>query len=159
MSYDAKNQLVQGRKLKSQRLVIPFSVVGHATPASKTVSVEDPGVLFLNFEGVSGITLAAGAVDTAGELSDITFAAATDTTGIFNILVRVGETVQKVILARVHKTGGAENVNGTFPTMVIGALGITSVGNKIALNLDTATDFSVAATSRWALELEYQVSE
>lgn len=162
MSYDAKNELVRARQLKTQRLVLPFTVVGHATPASKTVSQDDPAVLFLNFEGKTGITLALGAVDSAAELSDITFATATDTTGIFNALIRISETVQKVIVARITKRGDAtatNSVNATFPTMSVGALGITSVGDKIVLNFDTATAFEVAATSYWAIEVEYQVSE
>jgi hypothetical protein len=160
MAYQSKNQGVEARRLKTQRLVLPFSVVGHATPASKTITRDDPSLLFLNFEGISGITLALGAVDTAGELSDITFASATDSTGVFNVLVRVGETVEKVVLARLCKRGAVEaNVCGTDPTMSVGAAGITSAGDKIALNFDCTTDFSVAATSRWALELEYVTAQ
>lgn len=162
MSYDSKNELVQGRRLKTQRLVLPFSVVGHATPGSKTVTVDDPGVLFLDLEGKNGITLALGAVDSAAELSDITFASETDTTGIFSALIRVDEAISKVLLARITKRGGAsatDNVNATFPSMVVGALGITSGGDKIVLDFDTATNFATAATSYWAIEVEYQVSE
>ncbi len=160
MAYQSKNEGVQARRLKTQRLVLPFSVVGHATPASKTVTRDEPSILFLNFEGVSGITLALGAVDSAGELSDITFASATDSTGVFNVLVRVGEQVQKVVLARLCKRGAVEaNVCATDPTMSVGAAGITTAGDKIALDFDCTTNFATAATSRWALELEYVVAE
>jgi hypothetical protein len=157
MSYEAKNEFVRGRQLKVQRLVLPFSITGHATPASKTIVRDDAGLLFINTEGISGITVAAGAMDTDAELAAITFTAADDSDGIINLCVRVGEDLDKVLLARLSKRGANENVNGTFPTGATS--GITSVGDKVVLNVDTATDFSAAATSNWVLELEYQVSE
>lgn len=157
MSYDSKNPLVQGRRLKTQRLCLPFSVTGNAVPASKVITRDDPALLYLGMEGLNGLTVAAGAFDSSAEQSAITFATATDSTGVFSLLVRVSEPVGKVLLARLSKVGADENVNGTFPTGA--TLGISSVGDKIVLNVDSATDFSVAATSSWCLELEYQVSE
>lgn len=157
MSYDSKNELVQGRRLKTQKLSIPFKVGFHATPASKTITNDEPALLFLKVQGIDRITLAAGAVDSAAELSAITFATATDTTGVFNALVRVGEQVKKVCYARITSRAGASDiVAATFPTGATS--GISSAGDKIVLNLDSARDFS-AADGDYCLEVEYVVAD
>lgn len=157
MSYDAKNELVRARQLKVQKLSIPFFIDANATPASKTVTRDEPALLFLNVEGISGITLAAGAVDSAAELSAITFATATDATGVFNALVRIGESLLKVCSAKiVSRAGASDIVAATFPTGATS--GITSVGDKIVLNFDAGRDFS-SADGDYCLEVEYVVAE
>lgn len=157
MSYDAKNELVRARQLKVQKLSIPFLVVANATPASKTVTIDEPALLFLNVEGISGITLAAGAVDSAAELSAITFATATDSTGVFNALVRISEPLAKVCLARiVSRNSTSDIVAATFPTGA--TAGITSVGDKVVLNFDAGRSFA-SVDGNYCLEVEYVVAD
>lgn len=154
-NYVAKNELTRGRQLKVQTLAIPFFITHHATPASKSLASDEPGMVFLKTEGKSNLTLADGAVDSAAELSAITFATVTDSTGIFSALVRVGETIDKVMYVRLVKRNGAEAVVGTPPT---GATTfISSGGDKIVANFDTATDLS-AADGDYCLEVAYTVS-
>lgn len=155
-SYDAKQSNVLARQLKVQRLSIPFLITANATPASKTVSVDEPSILFLNVEGISGITVAAGALTTA-ELAAITFATATDSTGVFNALVKIDESLSKVCSAQiVSRAGASDIVAATFPTGATS--GITLLGNKIVLNLDSGRNFA-SANGDYCLEVEYVVAE
>jgi hypothetical protein len=154
MSYPSKNELVQGRQLKTRRLVIPVLITGHATPANKSVSYDEPALMFLKLEGTGQdhITLARGAVDSAGELSAITFASVDDSDGILSVLVRCGEAIDKVCSVKLVKRNGAELVVGTAPT---GATQfITSGGDKVVANFDTATDLSAGNLS-CVIEIEY----
>jgi hypothetical protein len=155
MSYDPKHELVRARQLKTARLAIPVFITGNATPASKSIAYDEPALVFLKTEGLDHITLARGAVDSAAELSAITFATATDATGIFSALVRLNEQIAKVCSVKLVKRNGNEQVVGTPPT---GASSyITSAGDKIVANFDCAVDFS-AANGDFALEVEYVVS-
>lgn len=157
MSYQAKNELVRGRQLKVQEVSIPFKITANATPASKTVERDEPALLFLNVEGISGITLAAGAVDSSAELSAITFATATDSTGVFNALVRIGEQLRKVCSARiVSRNGTSDIVAATFPTGATS--GISSVGDKVVLNFDAGRSFA-SVDGDYCLEIKYVVAE
>lgn len=141
-NYQAKDEKTLSRQLKVQELAIPMFIEGNAIPASKTQSSDEPSMVFMNTEGIQGITLAAGAVDSADELAAITFATADDGTGVYNLLVRIGEQVEKVVTAQVVRRDGNEVISCTFPT---GAEeGITSAGDKIVLNCDTAVDLSAA---------------
>lgn len=152
MSYPSKHELVQGRQLKTRRLVIPVLITGHATAASKSITYDEPALMFLKTEGLDHITLANGAVDSAGELSAITFASANDANGIFSVLVRCGEAVDKVCSVKLVKRNGAEQVVGTAPT---GATAyITSGGDKVVANFDTATDLS-AGNLDCSIEIEF----
>ena len=98
MSYDSKDSQVQGRKLKVQRLVIPFSIVGHATSTSVVARSDEPSLMFFRTEGVDGITEASGAL-ASGDTATYSVAA-NDTNGTFNVLLHVEEAVAKVCSAR-----------------------------------------------------------
>ncbi len=159
MSYDAKNEQVRSRQLKTQKLSLPFSVVGHATPGSKTIVVDDPSILFLQFEGKDGMTVALGAFDTAGELSALTLTTADDSDGKFNAVIRIGEALSKVLSAKAVLRGSATQtgIDGEYVTGA--SAGITSGGDKIVLYFNTTAAFEVAATTQWVIEVEYVVSE
>lgn len=149
MSYNATNELVQNRQLKVQRLVIPFAITGNATPASVVLASDEPAILFLKSQGVDQITDALDSDD-----GTPTLASATDLTGIFNIMVKVGESIAKVQHAEViTRTGTA--------ALVVCSLadtdGITAAGDKIVLNCDTAVDLS-AANLDACLVLEYVIA-
>lgn len=157
MSYDAKNELVRGRQLKVQEVAIPFLITANATPASKVITRDEPALLFLNVEGINQCTVAAGAFDSSAEAAAVTFATPTDSTGVFGCLVRINEPVQKVVSARiVSRAGASDIVAATFPTGATS--GITSLGDKIVLNLDCGRDFS-AANGDYALEIKYVTAE
>lgn len=150
MSYTPKNELVQNRQLKVQRLVIPFAITGNATPASVAISRDEPAVLFLKTEGVNQIT---PALDTADGTP--TLVSANDGNGIFNLMLKISEPVGKVMQAKVVTR------SGTAAAVVCGlanTTGITAGGDKIVLNCDTAVDLS-AANLDACLEVEYVVSE
>lgn len=152
MSYPSKHELVEGRQLKTRRLVIPVLITGNATAASKSITYDEPALMFLKTEGLDHITLARGAVDSASELSAITFVSPDDSDGKFSILVRCGEQVDKVCSVKLCKRNGAELVVGTAPT---GATAfISSGGDKVVANFDTATDMS-AGNLDCSIEIEY----
>ena len=92
-NFPAKDSLVLGRQLKVQRLVIPFSIVGHATASAVSISKDEPALLFIKTEGVDQIT---AVVDGSPTLTS-----ANDANCIFNILVNVGESIAKVMHANV----------------------------------------------------------
>lgn len=156
-SFNAKQENVQKRALKVQKLSIPFYITANATPASKVVTRDEPSLLFLNVQGISGISVAAGAFDSSAEASAITFASAADATGVFSALVRIGEPLAKVCSAMiVSRSGASDIVAATFPTGATS--GISSLGDKIVLNFDCARDFS-SADGDYCLQVEYVVSE
>lgn len=155
-NYQAKDEKVLSRQLKVQEIAIPLFVLHNATPASKTVSNDEPSLLFINTQGISQITLANGAVDSAAELSAITFASASDANGVYSMLVRIGEPIKKVVSAQVIRRDGNEVISCTFPTGATS--GISSAGDKIVLNADSAVDFS-AADYDASLVIRYVISE
>lgn len=148
-NYNAKNELVQNRQLKVQRLVIPFTITGNATPASVVIARDEPGLLFLKTEGVNQIT---PALDTADGTP--TLATADDSDGIFNLMIKIGEPLAKVMSARVAGRASAAIVGCTLAN----TNGITAGLDKIVLNCDTAVDFS-AANLDGCLVVEYVVAE
>lgn len=150
--FQAKDTLVLGRQLKVQKLVIPFAITGNATPASVVLRSDEPGILFLRSEGVDQITSANGAID-SGETATYTVAAS-DASGIFNLLVKINEQIEKVQQARVvSRTTGVSH-----PCFLGDADGISGNGNKIMLTCDSTVDLSSANLDA-CLEVEYVVSE
>lgn len=148
-NYYAKNELVQGRQLKVQRLVIPFAITGNATASAVSISRDEPALLFLKTEGVDEITPALDSADGTPTLT-----AANDANGIFNLMIKISEQVGKVMHAQV--------VGRDAATLVVCTLadsdGISAAGDKILLDCDTAVDLS-AANLDACLELEYVVAE
>lgn len=148
MSYNAKQELVQDRQLKVQRLVIPFAITANATPASVVISRDDPSILFLRTQGVDEIT---AALDTADGTPS--YASANDASGVFNILVKIQEQIGKVMHAEVVQRTVAAQAVCTLAAVA----GITAAGDKIALN---CTLGNLATTNMDAcLVVEYVVAE
>lgn len=150
-NYRAQKEAVQGRQLKVQRLSIPFTITGHATPASKSFTVDEPAVLFLQLEGIDKITEAAGCLD-SGETAtpDQTVL---DSTGKFNMCVKVDETVSKIVSAVV-----INRKDGTLEPCFVNASGdsLTSNDDKILLNCDS--DVNLASANLDAcLVIEYVI--
>lgn len=149
MSYNAKNELVQNRQLKVQRLVIPFLITGNATPASVVLANDEPALLFLKTQGVNQITPALDPAD-----GTPTLAAANDASGIFNLMVKISEPVGKVMHAYVQSRDAAAIVGCTLAN----TSGVTAAGDKIVLNCDHTVDLS-AANLNACLVLEYVCAE
>lgn len=162
-SFQAKDEIVLGRQLKVQRLVLPFSIVGSATSTSVQHSADEPAVLFLRTQGVDNITTASGALssaDTAPSFGD----APVDANGVFNALVKVGETVSKVCSVRLSRRGATIAAAAAQVASLGTATGIVQLsagGNstKIAISCDCDVDLSGANTADLCLEVEYIVSE
>lgn len=153
MAYMAKSELVQGRQLKVQKLEIPFTITGNATPASVVVVVDEPSIMFVKTQGTDKITVAAGALD-SGEAVP-TFVAQNDGTGLFSVLIKVSEQIDKVCYARIVKRNSH---TGADTAKIANTTGISANGDKIALDCDTSVDLSAASLNA-CLEIAYIVKE
>jgi hypothetical protein len=151
MSYEAKDSLVRDRQLKVQEVCIPLAITGNATPASVSVVSDEPAIMFIRTEGVDGITEASGALD-AGQTAP-TFTSPDDATGVFAILIRAGEPVEKVVSAKLVSRSSTECV-----AIDLAGTGIDAIGDKICLNADSAVDLS-AADLDCAIEVKYIAAE
>jgi hypothetical protein len=140
--------------------VLPFQIVGHATPASKTRQIDDPSVLFLELEGsgLDDINEASGALDPSE--TDPTFTTAvSDANGIFNCLIKVGEPIKKVLRASCKRSSTTvAEADDSFIVSLGDADGITANGDKIILTVDSDSALT-SGTHNLCLEVEYQVSE
>jgi hypothetical protein len=152
-AYYPKDDSVYRRSVEVQRLSIPFLITHNATPASKVLSVDEPSLLFLGVQGINNLTVASGAFDTSAEQSAITFASATDTTGIFSILCRINEPLVKVMSVTIVARDGSSSVPGTSPTGASGTF-ITSLGNKIVANFSGAVNLATT-DGNYTLVVEY----
>ena len=150
----SQNPSVRNHQLKHESLKVGFTIVGHATPGSKTHTVDLPGIMILRTEG---ITTAADALET------ITFTTAVDATNAcFGILIDGSElgSIRKVKgakLTQVLATGTAivtRAPNSGVPTAMLTA------GGNIAIEfLMTGTDLgSGAETAVCLLEIEYELN-
>lgn len=148
-----KNAVVEDHVLKHDKLVFEFAVVGSATPASKTLSSDLPGVCVLAAEGK--LTDLAAVEDVTG---DTNYAAPDDSDGKINVLLKASElgSILKVMKIMAHVKDSA----GTFtaaPCTGFGTSGKTAGGN-ICFQVDTAVDFS-AASGTVVVEVDYKLSE
>jgi hypothetical protein len=174
ISYQASNENVLACQLKVQSLTLPFSVAGNATPGSVVVTVQDPSILFINTQGVNQIT--AALQPAYGDVTP-TFAAATDSTGVFNLLVWINPGVPIASgnspggpyptgdqVAHIHEAtitcmdpGSPSIFAATLPTAP--ANGIVQGGNldKMVFNATSPSAFNVAGTHNYTLEVQYTV--
>lgn len=160
MSYSPKRSDVERVSLKAQRLVLPFQIVGNATPANKTSNIDDPSVLFLQMEGSGqdNITSAAGALD-SGETVPTFTTSPSDANGQFNCLVKVQEAISKVLRASCYRRSTVlADADEVFIVALGDADGVTANGDKIILTIDGDAALT-SGTHNLCLELEYIVSE
>lgn len=91
-NYQPKNELVLARQLEVSELSIPFTIVGSATAANVACSNDEPALMFIKTASVDQITGALATNETA------TFTTSpSDSGGVFNVLIKVGESVGKVV--------------------------------------------------------------
>lgn len=157
-NYYATQSLVQDRQLKVQRLVIPFQVVGNATPANVVVTCDEPGFLFFQSEGVNQITAALATNETA----TYTDATPVDADGELNILVRINEPLTKIMGASIHNRDASAFTALTGAGANLGsATGITTGsggGQSIMLSIDTGGSSATGTTKR-CIVVEYIVEQ
>jgi hypothetical protein len=156
--YQAKDNVVLGRQLKVQRLVLPFTVTGgNGTPANVSFVADDPAIAFFKSASVDQIT---GALSTNETLPTYT---TTDASGIFGALVVVNEVVGKVLNAQIvdRKANSVcyANVTGTPAGGITVGTGSLTYGQKIALQCKIPTDLTSSSTFDGALIVEYQTSK
>lgn len=142
--YSSQPQVL-GQQIAVQRLVIPFEITGHATPASKTLASGLPGVLTIAAEG-----LPATAVDASASGATLT-----DAAGRFALLIELGDSVDSVVQARVRQPAATAAL-GEDICGFVDADGLTASGN-VWLQVDSSVDLSVAATTKFVLEVEYKL--
>lgn len=154
MAYEPKDPGVRGRALKVQELAIPFAITYHATAASKVVVSDEPSILFLNVEGITGISTATGAL-ASGEVAP-SFATATDSTGVINLLVKVGEPMIKVMSAVVFSRAVAAGLSK--PCNILAFATVTNAGQSIFLNCTTGVNLGTTSLDG-VLIVKYIVDE
>lgn len=147
--YLEKSDKVEDYKLKERRLTIPFTITGHATPASKTSST-DLAPLYLSTEGR---TATAAAVD-----SGCNFTTASDSTGVFGLLLTPGAVARKVLRVAVEQRSGTTATNKVQATVLNGAssTGITASGNIAVSATCAGLDLS-AENFDGVLVIEYMI--
>lgn len=146
MSFYEQVSSVENYKLKSKRLIVPFSIVFHATPASKTSSNDLPDALILSMEGLTATATAAD--------SGCGFTTPVDSTGIFGCLVKNLGSVGKLLDVQV--------VNLSAGTAAVSRKGASSTGVTASGNIAVSVDWdgSLATTSLTGhLVVDYTVTE
>lgn len=133
MSHFNKTPAVEDYIIKSERLCVPFAIVYHATPASKTYSSDLPASMTLAMEG---LTAAAAAID-----SGTSFTTPVDSTGIFGVLLSGLGTVSKLLKV--------EMIDLTSGTVALTKVGSSSTGVTASGNIAVSADWSgsLATTS------------
>src|ERR1019366_381596 len=151
--FQPKDAAVYARQLKVQRLVIPFTVTHHATPGSKSFTVDDPSSVFFNFEGLTGLSTSTGAIET-NEVLPVLATATDSSTGIFNVLVRINEPIEKVCAIYLIGRGATSlHVSGTPLAFTTGS---TNSGQSIVGNFTSNINLS-SADMNASLVIEYIV--
>lgn len=153
MSYPAKDEVIQNRQLKVQRVSIPFTIVGNASAAAVVPLNDEPARLFFQTAGVNQITAALATNETATYTT-----AAADATGVFRGFLKVNEAVEKVVsLQCFNRVSGAAEL--AFLGSATGITTGTAGGKSIMLVVDSATDFTGANTLNACLVVEYVINE
>ncbi len=155
-TFDAKQDLVRGRAQKVQKLSIPLTITANATPASKVVHTDEPSILFVNVEGIVGISTGTGALAT-GEVPP-SLQSATDSTGVINVCVLIGETMVKVmhleLISRDVSAAGGYLKAGEILALSTG----TGGGQSIFANITTGVNLASTGIDA-CLVVEYIVEQ
>lgn len=153
--YQPKDAAVYNRQLKVQRLSIPFTVTHNATPASKVITVDEPSLVFFNFQGITQLSTAFGAIETGEILPSL--ASATDSTGVFNVLVKINEALIKVCSVSIEGRAGATGVTNLCQILPF-TTGSTNSGQSIIANVTSGVNFSSTDLDA-CLKVEYVTVE
>lgn len=149
MAFQAKEGKVLARQNKVQKISIPFTITGHATPGSKTVLVDEPSILFLQVEGIDRITEANGAI--ADDTTLPTMSAESDANGIFYAAFNLGEDVLKVVSCKLVSRASTE-------ILACEVLASADSGLVPIVKVDSGVNLS-SANMDATLELEYIIDD
>lgn len=153
-TFDAREDLVRGRGQKVQKLSIPLTITASGTPASKVVLNDEPSILFINVEGIVGISTATGAL-VSGE-SAPSLATATDSTGVINVCVLIKEPLLKIMhLELVSRDTAAGYVK---PGVILALSTGTGGGQSVFANITTGVNLTTTAIDACLL-VEYIVEQ
>lgn len=146
-----KNEFVMGVEEKTKSLVLPFTIVGNATPASVVVSIPDAALFAIKTEGTDGIAL----LKESGETVTISNSSISDANSIFGMYVKVEPGVVGRVCA-AHVTVMLPAANGAVKACVYeGTAGITDKGN-ILLSVDlSGPALNAGNTLVGALHVDY----
>ena len=126
--------IVESEQLKVRQLAVKINITGSATPASKVVATNLPGVAFLRTEGLVALS------DAVEDLSAV-FATATDSTGVFGLLIDASKIVLSGIIDVLEVRTYVENAAATLAATSAVA-GFLSAEGNIAINLDSSVTIS-----------------
>lgn len=148
-----KNSTLNDHMLKTRQLTFEVAVVYHATPASKLVSSDLPGVACVATEGL--LT----PVTDVEAISGLTnYTAPNDANGILAVMLK-GSALGSV--KKVQEIRVVEKSSTGVSTVTVQALGtsqgLTSGGN-IAFEIDSGTNLS-SASAKFTCEVIYLLSE
>lgn len=118
-----ENSALNTRMRKTQRLCFDVTITADATPADKTHATDLPGVVYLRTEG---LTAEADAIESG------TYTTADDGTGVFGVLIDLGDNPADKIYKLDLQVDTGE---------ITGTAALTSNG-RIALDLDSDQDIS-----------------
>jgi len=153
-SYQAQDSLVLGRQLKTQRLVLPFTVTGgNGTPANVSFVADDPAIIGFKSASVDQTAAMLATGETAPTYTT------TDASGIFGALVAINETIGKVFNAQIvdRKANSVCYANITA-TPAGGITAGTGGGKKIALQCKIPTDLTSNTTFDGVVIVEYSTT-
>lgn len=157
-NYQSRDSQVLARQLKVQRLVIPFKIVGNATAASVLITRDEPALLFVKTAGVDEITPALSSTDTAPTLT-----AANDSTGAFNLMLKINEPIAKVMHARVVRRDVVNKVYecalDNSGTGIVIDTALSSGGDKIVLFCQGDLALNTSNTLDACVVCEYVVDQ
>lgn len=158
-NYYPKKPNVMNRALEVQKLSIPLLITHSATSTAVVVANDEPSILFLNTQGITQISIAAGALG-ASEVAP-SLASATDSTGVINLCLVIGEVLVKVMHAEVISRA----LNGSpiiKPCQILAfstGAGVDGlVGADIFLNCTTGVNFTTTDLDA-CLVIEYITQE
>lgn len=126
--------IVENEQLKTRQLAIKIEITGSATPASKVQGTNLPGVAFLRTEGK------VAAADAIEDLS-ASFATATDSTGVFGLLLDASKLalfgINDVLEVRTYVQSGTLAATAAVTNFV-------SAEGNIAIDLDSSVNLTNA---------------
>ncbi len=148
-----KNDVLNDLKLKTRTVTFEVFIDSHATPASKKITTDLPGVAVVATEGL--LT----PVTDVEAISGLTnYTAPNDSNGICVVMLK-GSALGSI--RKVQKIEVLEKVSSGWTTVTLQALGTAqglTAGGNIALEIDSGTDFG-SVDAKFACEVTYLLSE
>jgi hypothetical protein len=148
-----KNDVLNNLQLKTRKVTFEVFIDANATPASKKITTDLPGVAVVATEG-----LLTPVTDVEAVSGLTNYTAPNDANGICIVMLK-GSALGSV--RKVQNIEVLEKVSAGWASVTLQALGtsqgLTSGGN-IAFEIDTTTDFS-SADGKFMCEVTYLLAE